>query len=201
MELSIAQSTEKLTVSETVFGQEFNPTLVHQIVTAYRAKGRQGSKAQKSRSEVRGGGAKPWRQKGMGKARAGTIRSPIWVGGGCTFAAKPRDFSQKVNRKMYRAALRVIFSKLAVDGRLVVVDSINIDTPKTKIFAAKLKEFDIQNALIILDSIDENTYIASRNIPNVNLIDTHSIDPVSLLKHKQVLVTTAAVKAIEEALI
>lgn len=200
MELTISGSSGKVSVSELIFGQEYNPTLVHQVVTAYRAGGRQGSKAQKTRAEVRGGGSKPWRQKGMGKARAGTIRSPIWVGGGRAFAARPRDFGQKVNRKMYRAALRAIFSKLVQDERLLIVDSMKVEEPKTKLFVQKLADINVENALIVVDQMDENTHCASRNIPNINVVDAHSIDPVSLLKFKKIILTVEAVKQIEEAL-
>jgi large subunit ribosomal protein L4 len=203
MELSIIKmgtsDTQPLEVSAEVFGCDFNPTLVHQAVIAYQAGGRQGTKAQKSRAEVRGGGAKPWRQKGMGRARAGTNSSPIWVGGGRTFAAKPRDFSQKVNRKMYRGAIRSILSRLQADGNLIVVDNFEVKTPKTKEMVSTLNNLGLsRNVLIVEKDIDENLYYAARNIPAVNVADVASINPVSLLKHKKVIMTIDAIKALEE---
>ncbi len=186
-------------VSETAFGREFNEALVHQIVTAYMAGGRQGTKAQKSRSEVAGGGKKPWRQKGTGRARAGTATSPIWRSGGVTFAAKPRDFEQKVNKKMYRAAMQSILSELVRQERLVVADSFDVSSHKTKEFVAKLKEFDLSNVLIVSDDVDENLYLAARNVPHVGVTEAASIDPVSLIGFEKVLVTVSALKKLEEA--
>lgn len=186
-------------VSETAFGREFNEALVHQIVTAYMAGGRQGTKAQKSRSEVAGGGKKPWRQKGTGRARAGTASSPIWRSGGVTFAAKPRDFEQKVNKKMYRAAMQSILSELVRQERLVVADSFDVSSHKTKEFVAKLKEFDLSNVLIVSDDVDENLYLAARNVPHVGVTEAASIDPVSLIGFEKVLVTVSALKKLEEA--
>lgn len=202
MELNIiapgGKAGESVSVSETVFGREFNKDLVHQVVVAYQAGGRQGSAAQKTRSEVRGGGAKPWRQKGMGRARAGTSRSPIWVGGGRTFAAKHRDYTQKVNKKMYRAAICSILSRLAADERLKIVADLAPEAPKTKAFKESLASMQITNALIICSEVSENLYLASRNIPNVSVIDVDMIDPVSLLNFDNVVLTKDALKAIEE---
>ena len=189
-----------LQVSETAFGREFNEGLVHQVVTAYLAAGRSGTKAQKNRSAVRGGGAKPWRQKGTGRARAGTIRSPIWVGGGRAFAAKPRDFSQKVNKKMYRAAMRSMLSELIRQDRLVVVEELSLEAPKTKLLANKLKEMDLNSVLILNEAFDEKLFLAARNLPNVGICDASAIDPVVLIRFDKVLVTLPALKLIEERL-
>lgn len=189
-----------VTVSEVAFGKDFNEPLVHQVVTAFLAGARQGTKAQKNRSDVSGGGRKPWRQKGTGRARAGTIRSPIWRGGGKTFAAVPRDHSQKVNRKMYRGALQCIMSELVRQDRLVVVDEFTVAEPKTKAVAAKLKELDLTNVLIVTDSVDENLYLGSRNLPKVDVRDADGVDPVSLIAFEKVLVTVPALKKLEEAL-
>ena len=189
-----------VTVSEVAFGKDFNEPLVHQVVTAFLAGARQGTKAQKNRSDVSGGGRKPWRQKGTGRARAGTIRSPIWRGGGKTFAAEPRDFSQKVNRKMYRGALRCIFSELVRQERLVVVDEFNIDSPKTKQVASKLKDLELSSVLIVTSEVDENLYLAARNLPKVDIRDASGVDPVSLIAFEKVLVTVPALKQLEEAL-
>ena len=189
-----------VTVSEVAFGKDFNEPLVHQVVTAFLAGARQGSKAQKNRAAVSGGGRKPWRQKGTGRARAGTIRSPLWRGGGKTFAAEPRDFSQKVNRKMYRGALRCIFSELVRQERLVVVDEFNIDSPKTKQVASKLKDLELSSVLIVTSEVDENFYLAARNLPKVDIRDASGVDPVSLIAFEKVLVTVPALKQLEEAL-
>jgi len=189
-----------VTVSEVAFGKDFNEPLVHQVVTAFLAGARQGSKAQKNRAAVSGGGRKPWRQKGTGRARAGTIRSPLWRGGGKTFAAEPRDFSQKVNRKMYRGALRCIFSELVRQERLVVVDEFNIDSPKTKQVASKLKDLELSSVLIVTGEVDENLYLAARNLPKVDIRDASGVDPVSLIAFEKVLVTVPALKQLEEAL-
>lgn len=199
MNLNIA-SGGTVTVSEVAFGKEFNEPLVHQVVTAYMAAGRQGSKAQKTRSEVRGGGKKPWRQKGTGRARAGTIRSPLWRSGGVTFAAKPRDFEQKVNRKMYRGAMRCILSELVRQDRLVVVDAFDVAEPKTKSLVAKLNTLGVQSALIVAGEVSENLYLASRNLPRVDVCDVQAADPVSLIAHEKVVVTVDALKKIEELL-
>ncbi len=187
-------------VADAAFGAEFNEPLVHQVVTAYLAGARAGTKSQKNRAAVRGGGAKPWRQKGTGRARAGTIRSPIWVGGGRAFAAKPRDFSQKVNKKMYRAALRSVMSELVRQDRLVVIESLELEAPKTKLLAAKLKEMELDNVLILNEAFDEKVFLAARNLPNVGICDASSIDPVVLIRFEKVLVTLPALKLIEERL-
>ena len=199
MNLNIA-SGGTVTVSEVAFGKEFNEPLVHQVVTAFMAGGRQGSKAQKTRSEVRGGGKKPWKQKGTGRARAGTIRSPLWRSGGVTFAAKPRDFEQKVNRKMYRGAMRCILSELVRQGRLVVVQDLVVAEPKTKLLLAKLKELQIESALIVADEVSENLALSARNLPRVDVCDVQAADPVSLIAHDKVIITVDALKKIEELL-
>lgn len=186
-----------VTVSEVTFGKEFNEALVHQVVTAYMAAGRAGTKAQKTRSEVSGGGRKPWRQKGTGRARAGTIRSPIWRSGGVTFAASPRDFSQKVNKKMYRGAMRCIFSELVRSDRIVIVDEFSVEEPKTKLVVAKLKELDFKKGLVVVDTLDENLYLAARNIPNLSVVQAASCDPVSLVGADKVIMTVDALKKIE----
>jgi large subunit ribosomal protein L4 len=194
------QGTGSVDVAESAFGAEFNEALVHQVVTAYLAGSRAGTKAQKNRAAVRGGGAKPWRQKGTGRARAGTIRSPIWVGGGRAFAAQPRNYSQKVNKKMYRAALRSVLSELVRQDRLVVVKELELEAPKTRLLATKLKELDLDNVLILNEAFDENVYLAARNLPNVGVCDAASIDPVVLIRFEKVLVTLPALKMIEERL-
>lgn len=187
-------------VSDTVFGATYNEGLVHQIVTAYMAGGRSGNAAQKTRSEVRGGGAKPWRQKGTGRARAGTSRSPIWAGGGVTFAAKKRDYSQKVNKKMYRAALRSILSQAATDGRLVILDSLDISEAKTKTMKAKLDELNVSKALVLLDEVSKPVYLSCRNIPNIQVLDVDGVNPVSLVRYPHIVTTAAAIKQLEERL-
>ena len=184
-------------LSEVAFGREFNEALVHQVVTAYLAGGRQGSKAQKSRGEVSGGGKKPFRQKGTGRARAGSIRSPIWVGGGKTFAARPQDWSQKVNRKMYRGAMQCILAELVRQERLVLVEEFAVAAPKTKDLLAKLNDLNATRALIVTDSVDENLYLAARNIPHVDVVDATAIDPVSLIAFDKVVMSVAAAKKIE----
>ena len=204
MELTIATpkgSAGTIEVSEVAFGKEFNQDLVHQAVTSYLAGARQGTRAQKTRAEVSGGGKKPWRQKGTGRARAGTIRSPIWRTGGVTFAAKPQDHSQKLNRKMYRAALRSILSELARQDRLVVVESFEVDQPKTKVLIQKLGEFGIQDVLIVTEEVTENLYLSSRNLHKVDVRDAVGVDPVSLIHFEKVLVTVPALKKIEEMLV
>ncbi len=198
MELQVQDTKKKVTVSDETFGKEFNETLVHQAVVAYMAGGRAGSKAQKTRSDVRGGGAKPWRQKGTGRARAGTIRSPLWTGGGVTFAARPRDYSQKLNKKMLRAAMRSIFSELARQERLVVVDSFAVDSPKTKDLVGKLGALALDKALIVTDQADMNLYLAARNLPYVDVTEVGGLDPVSLVRLDKVLITVAALKQVEE---
>jgi large subunit ribosomal protein L4 len=194
------QGTGSVDVAEAAFGAEFNEALVHQVVTAYLAGSRAGTKAQKNRAAVRGGGAKPWRQKGTGRARAGTIRSPIWVGGGRTFAAQPRNYGQKVNKKMYRAALRSVLSELVRQDRLVIVEELALEAPKTKLLTTKLKELELDNVLILNEGFDEKLYLAARNLPNVGICDASSIDPVVLIRFEKVLVTLPALKMIEERL-
>ena len=198
MELQVQGSNAKATVSDEVFGKEFNETLVHQAVVAYMAGGRVGTKAQKTRSEVRGGGAKPFRQKGTGRARAGTIRSPLWRTGGTTFAARPRDYSQKLNKKMYRAAMRAIFSELARQDRLVVVESFAVDSAKTRGLVEKLGALSLDNVLIVPEQADQNLYLAARNLPHVDVVEVAGIDPVSLIGFEKVLITVAALKQVEE---
>jgi len=199
MELTM-QGGGTLSLNDDVFGKPYNEGLVHQIVTAYLAGGRQGSKAQKTRSEVSGGGAKPWRQKGTGRARAGTIRSPIWTGGGVTFAAKPRDYTQKVNKKMYRAALRSILSNAAANGTLVVVESLELAEPRTRLMKAKLAELGITRALVLVDEVTENLWMAGRNVPHIQILDVDGVDPVSLVRHSTILTTTGALRRLEERL-
>ena len=194
------QGSGSVDVAETTFGAEFNEALVHQVVTAYLAGARAGTKAQKNRASARGGGAKPWRQKGTGRARAGTIRSPIWVGGGRTFAAQPRNHDQKVNKKMYRAALRSVFSELVRQDRLVVVESLELEAPKTKLLAGKLKDLGLDDVLVLNEAFDENVFLAARNLPNVGICDAGSIDPVVLIRFEKVLITLPALKLIEERL-
>ncbi len=190
----------KVSVSDVAFGKEFNEALVHQVVTAYLAGARQGTRAQKNRAAVSGGGKKPWRQKGTGRARAGTIRSPLWRSGGVTFAAQPQDHSQKVNKKMYRAALRSIMSELARQDRLIVVDSMELEAPKTKLLVQQLDGYGVDNVLIVADQVGENLYLAARNLHKVDVRDVEGVDPVSLIGHDKVMVTVDAVKKIEEML-
>ncbi|MFM2480505.1 50S ribosomal protein L4 [Celerinatantimonas sp. YJH-8] len=198
MELVLKDAQSALEVSETTFGREFNEALVHQVVVAYAAGSRQGTRAQKTRSEVSGGGKKPWRQKGTGRARAGTIRSPIWRTGGVAFAAKTQDHSQKVNTKMYRAAIRSILSELVRQDRLVVVEKFDVEAPKTKALVAKLKDLDVNDVLIVTHEVEENLFLAARNLYRVDVRDVAGLDPVSLIAFDKVLVTAEAVKQIEE---
>lgn len=191
------QGSGSVDVADSAFGAEFNEALVHQVVTAYLAGGRAGTKAQKNRSRARGGGAKPWRQKGMGRARVGTIRSPIWVGGGRAFAARPRDYSQKVNKKMYRAALRSVFSELVRQDRLIITDAITMEAPKTKELADKLDKLGLDNVLIVNEAFDENVFLSARNLPNVGICDAAAVDPVVLMRFEKVLITLPALKLIE----
>jgi large subunit ribosomal protein L4 len=200
MELVLKDAQSALEVSDATFGREFNEALVHQVVVAYAAGARQGTRAQKNRSDVRGGGKKPWRQKGTGRARSGTIRSPIWVGGGVTFAARPQDHSQKVNKKMYRGAVKSILSELVRQDRLIVVENFGVEAPKTKELKAKLKDLDLKDVLIITEELDENLFLAARNLYKVDVRDVQGIDPVSLIAFDKVLVTADAVKKIEESL-
>jgi large subunit ribosomal protein L4 len=197
MDLQI-QGGKTVSVADSTFGREFNEALIHQVVVAYMAGARAGTKKQKTRSEVSGGGAKPWRQKGTGRARAGTIRSPIWRSGGTTFAARPRDHSQKVNKKMYQGALRSIFSELARQERLVVVDSFELDAPKTKQLIEKLAGLGVADVLIVSTDVGENLFLASRNLEKVDVRDPVGLDPVSLLRHEKVLITVEALRRVEE---
>jgi large subunit ribosomal protein L4 len=188
-------------VSDATFAREYNESLVHQVVVAYMAAGRAGTKAQKTKAEVRGGGIKPWRQKGTGQARAGSSRSPIWVGGGRAFAARPRDFSQKVNRKMYRGAMQAMLSELARLERLVVTESLAIDAPKTKLLVGRLKDLGLgENVLVLIEAYDEKVELAARNLPYVDVLPVSAIDPLSLARHDQVLATAGAVRLLEERL-
>lgn len=190
----------EIEVSEATFGREFNEPLVHQVLTAYMAAGRAGTKAQKTRAEVRGGGKKPWRQKGTGSARAGSTRSPIWVGGGRAFAAKPRSYEQKVNRKMYRGAIRSMLSELVRQERLLVTDVLDLEAPKTRILAGKLKELGLGSVLILVEAFDEKLHLAARNLPYVQVLPVAGLDPLSLARHEKVLATVGALKMIEERL-
>ncbi|MEZ7985026.1 MAG: 50S ribosomal protein L4 [Pseudomonadales bacterium] len=204
MQLALAApgnvSAGTVEVSDTTFGREYNEDLVHQVVIAYLAGARQGTRAQKTRSDVSGGGAKPWRQKGTGRARAGTIRSPIWRSGGVTFAARPQDHSHKVNRKMYRAAMRTILSELARQERLIVVEEFTLAEPKTKLLVAKLAEFDLTKALIVTEDVNANLYLSSRNLHKVEVLDVSGCDPVSLVASEKVIITVEALKKFDEVL-
>jgi len=198
IELSSGKSTGTVKVDDSIFGAEFNESLVHQVVTAFMAGSRSGTKGQKNRAAVSGGGAKPWAQKGSGRARAGTSRSPLWVGGGRAFPGHNRDFSQKVNRKMYRGAMRSIFSELARTGRLIVVDSFSVETPKTKEFNAKIAKLkDVKDVLVVTEGFDEYLYLSCRNLYSAGACDVASLDPVSLVGYESVVVTQAAIKQIE----
>ena len=199
MDLNVI-GADALKVSDVTFGVEFNEALVHQAVVAYLAGARQGTRAQKTRSDVSGGGSKPFRQKGTGRARAGTIRSPLWRSGGTTFAARPQNHSQKLNKKMYRGALRSILSELVRQERLIVVSEFKAETPKTKAMVAKLAELQVSNALIVTDTVDENVYLSARNIPHVDVRDVQGVDPVSLVAHDKVIMTVDAIKKFEEML-
>ncbi|MFP6795928.1 MAG: 50S ribosomal protein L4 [Pseudomonadales bacterium] len=201
MNLSLVSSDESVELSEIAFGREYNEALVHQVVTAFMAAGRSGSSAQKTRAEVRGGGRKPWRQKGTGRARAGSIRSPIWRGGGRAFPSKPRDFSQKVNRRMYRGALRCILSELIRQNRLIITKEFSIDTHKTKALADKLRDMDLKDVLIVAHELNDELVLAARNLKSVNVLDPKGIDPVSLISHEKVLMTVEALKNVEETLV
>ncbi|HEY8508919.1 MAG TPA: 50S ribosomal protein L4 [Steroidobacteraceae bacterium] len=200
MKLKLVNGGDALQVSEATFGRPFNEALVHQVLTAYRNTGRAGTKAQKTRAEVSGGGRKPWSQKGTGQARAGSRRSPIWVGGGRAFAAKPRDFSQKVNRKMYRGALGSMLSELARQDRLRVATGIPLESAKTRLLARQLKSWELDNVLIVVEALDEKLFLAARNLPDVEVIEVSKINPVALAGYDKVLLTVGAVKMLEERL-
>ncbi len=200
MDISVHNSDKSLSVSDAVFGSDFNEALVHQLVVTYMAGARAGTKAQKNRSAVSGGGAKPWRQKGTGRARAGTIRSPLWRKGGVTFAAQPRDYSKKLNKKMYRAGLRSILSELLRQDRLIVVDELKVAEPRTRLMAARMAELGVDNALVLTDGLDSNLYLAARNIPNLMVMDVAIVDPVNLVRFEKVVIDQAALKKLEERL-
>jgi large subunit ribosomal protein L4 len=200
MKVQLTGSNKSVEFGDATFGARFNEPLVHQVVTAYLAGQRQGTKAQKRRSDVRGGGTKPWRQKGTGRARAGTSRSPLWEGGGRTFAARPRDFAQKVNRKMYRAALRSVLSELLRQERLMLVESFSVDAPKTRVAKEKLAELGIERGLIVVEGFDQNLWLATRNLPHIFCLAAQEVDPLSLVGSDRVVMTAAAARLIEERL-
>ena len=200
MKLKIINGGAELQVSDAAFGQKFNEALVHQVITAYRNGGRAGTKAQLTKAEVRGGGKKPWSQKGTGQARSGSSRSPIWVGGGRAFAAKLRGFEQKVNRKMYRGAITSMLSELARTERLLVANDIPLEAPKTKLLASQLKKWELQNVLIVVEALDEKLFLAARNLPHVEVLEVSRLNPLSLASYDKVLATVGAVKMIEERL-
>ena len=193
------QAASKVEAPETVFGREYNEALIHQIVVAYQANARQGTRAQKDREQVKHSTKKPFKQKGTGRARAGMTSSPIWRGGGRTFPNSPEEnFTQKINKKMYRAGMASIFSQLAREGRLAVVDSLKVEAPKTKLLAAKFKAMNLESVLVIADEVDDNLYLASRNLPNVLVLEPRYADPLSLVHYKKVLVTKAAIEKLKE---
>lgn len=203
MKLALATPVDgdyNIEVSEVAFGREFNEALVHQVIVALMNAERAGTKQQKTRAEVRGGGAKPWRQKGTGRARAGTIRSPLWRKGGVIFAARPRDYSQKINKKMYRGAMSAILSELVRQNRLRVVNEFKLEQPKTKLLVEKLKVLNLQRVLIVVDALDDNLYLSARNVPNVTVKQAIDVNPVQLVKYDNVLMTVDAIRKLEEAL-
>lgn len=204
MELEVTvpcgNTSEVVKINPDIFGVAFNEPLVHQVCVAYMAGGRAGTRAQKTRAEVRGGGAKPWRQKGTGRARVGSIRNPIWVGGGRAFAAKPTDYSQKVNKKMYRGAMRAIIAELIRQGRMIVVSTFSVAEAKTKLLVSQLKAMDINQALIVTEAPDQNLYLAARNLPDILVSDVQGLNPIILLKPEKVVITLAALKELEERL-
>ena len=204
MELKLKQSNKKadkkVTVSDSIFASAYNEALIHQALTAFMAGTRAGTKAQKSRSDARGGGRKPWKQKGTGRARSGTIRSPIWRGGGVTFAARPKDYSQKLNKKMYRGAMRSILAELARQDRLVLIDEFSAAAPKTKDMLAQLKALDLSDVLIVTGEVTENLFLSTRNIPHVDVVDTEEINPYVLIGYNKILMTQGALAKVEELL-
>jgi large subunit ribosomal protein L4 len=200
VQLKNSSSSSEMELSDEAFGRKYNEALVHQVVVAYMAAGRAGTKRQKSRAEVRGGGKKPWSQKGTGQARAGSIRSPLWVGGGRAFAARPRDYSQKVNRKMYRAAMQCMVSELVRQDRLIVVENLEIAAPKTKLLISKLAEFGLTRALVLVEAYEEKLFLAAGNVPYVDVMAVTSLDPLSLIKHDKVVATVGALKLLEQRL-
>ncbi|MFT4046267.1 MAG: 50S ribosomal protein L4 [Solimonas sp.] len=197
MDIQLYNSTNKLNVSDAVFGAEYNEPLIHQVVTAYMAAGRAGTKAQLAKGEVRGGGKKPWKQKGTGRARAGSIRSPLWRGGGTTFAASPRDHSQKVNRKMYRGAIRSIVAELARQNHLIVAESFTVAAAKTKGLVEQLVKLGSNDVLIVTGELDQNLFLSARNLPHVAVCDVEALNPLTLLRHEKVVITADAVKKLE----
>ena len=199
-EPGVGLTDKAVEISETCFGRQYNEALIHQVVVAYMAGGRQGTRAQKTRSDVRGGGRKPFRQKGTGRARAGTIRSPIWRGGGITFAAKTQDFDVKVNKKMYRGAMQSILSELIRQERLVVTEGFSITEPKTKEVLSRLNDLNLENVLVVMEEVDENLYLGSRNLHQVDVIDVQGVNPVNLIGYEKVLFTVGALKQAEEML-
>ena len=200
MDIAIHNSKKKVSVSDDAFGASFNEALVHQLVVSYMASARAGTRAQKTRSDVRGGGAKPWRQKGTGRARAGTIRSPLWRSGGVTFAARPQDHSVKLNKKMYRVGMRSLVSELLRQDRLILVEELGVSEPRTKQMKARLDELGVTDALVLTDGLDSAVYLAARNIPNVQVMDIAIVDPVSLIRQEKVVIDSAALKKLEERL-
>ena len=200
LQMKSAGKGTEIHLSDEAFGRAYNESLVHQVVTAYMAAGRAGTKAQKTRAEVRGGGKKPWSQKGTGQARAGSSRSPIWVGGGRTFAARPRDFSQKVNRKMYRAAMQTMVSELTRQDRIVAVESMELAAPKTKLLISRLAELGLTRALILGEAYEEKLFLAARNVPYVEVMPVASLDPLSLVKHDKVVATVGALRMLDQRL-
>ena len=200
VQLRNAKPASEIQLSDAAFGRPYNEALIHQVVVAYQAAGRAGTKKQKSRAEVRGGGKKPWRHKGTGQARAGSIRSPIWVGGGRAFAARPRDYSQKVNRKMYRAAMQSMVSELVRSDRLYAVESIELTAPRTKLLISKLSEYGLSRALILVEAYEEKLFLAARNIPYVDVMAVAALDPLSLVKHDKVIATVGALKLLDQRL-
>src|ERR1700760_1259904 len=200
VQLRNAKTASEIELSDAAFARPYNEALIHQVVVAYQAAGRAGTKKQKSRAEVRGGGKKPWSQKGTGQARAGSIRSPIWVGGGRAFAARPRDYSQKVNRKMYRAAMQSMVSQLLRDDRLVAVESIELSAPRTKVLISKLAEYGVSRALLLVEAYEEKLFLAARNIPHVEVMAVTGPGPLSLVKHDKVVATVGALKLLDQRL-
>jgi large subunit ribosomal protein L4 len=200
MDITIHNSKKKVSVSDTTFDVSFNEPLVHQLVVSYMSAARAGTAAQKNRAAVSGGGAKPWRQKGTGRARAGTIRSPIWRSGGVTFAASPRDYTKKLNKKMYRVGMRSLISELIRQQRLILIEELGVTEAKTKVMIAKLKELDVSNALILTDGLDSAVYLAARNIPHIQVMDIAVVDPLSLVRQEHVIIDRAALIKLEERL-
>ena len=200
MDIAIHNTKKTVSVSDDAFAASFNEALVHQLVVSYMSAGRAGTKAQKNRSDASGGGAKPWRQKGTGRARAGTIRSPIWRSGGVTFAATPRDFSQKLNKKMYRVGMRSLVSELVRQERLILIDKLGVTEPKTRLMQARLEELGVNDALVLTDGLDSAVYLAARNLPNVQVMDIAIVDPVSLIRQEKIVIDEAALKKLEERL-